>query len=157
MEECRGTVLSVEAGHALVQPDNPANCRACAEGRGCGGGLFARALAREGAPLSVENRLQADVGDCVVLGTAGSGLLSAALLVYLMPLLALLAGAGLGQLLGGGDAPAMLGGGLGLATGFALLRFGGQAWLRRHTAEPKMLRLASVKAFYPVSGTKPQG
>ena len=157
MQECRGTVLAIENGHALVQPDNPANCQACAEGRGCGGGLFARALTREGAPLRVENRLQVGVGECVVLGTAGSNLLSAALLVYLMPLLALLAGAGLGQVLGDGDGPAVLGGGIGLASGFALLRFGGRAWLRRHTAEPMMLRRASDEAFYSATGTKPQG
>jgi sigma-E factor negative regulatory protein RseC len=78
--------------------------------------------------LLARNAVGAREGDRVVVGVSESGLLGAALAVYLVPILALLAGAGLGTTIGGAGSRAwpLLGAAIGL---LLALR-----WLARYSA-----------------------
>lgn len=121
------TVLRIEGNRAWVQCASQAGCQRCAEGKGCGGGLFAALLGKRLQELPIENRAAAQVGEPVVLALDERVILSAALAAYGLPLLGLLLGGGLAAVQGGGDAWAALGGGIGFVAGLLV----GRLWSRR--------------------------
>lgn len=110
----------------------PAGCRACDEGRGCGGGIFARIFARGLVRYAVVNHLDARPGERVTLGLDERGLLMAAVRLYGLPVVAMLAGALAGSAAAGAsvgaaqDFAALAGGlaGLIVALGYARRRGG---------------------------------
>lgn len=153
MQECHGSVLAVDGEDAWVLPADPSACQACAEGRGCGGGLLAKALAKPPEPVRVANCLNARVGDGVVLGIAEDELLRASLLMYLLPLLVLTAGAGIGQWLGGGDIWAIGGGVAGFLLGLVMVRLGARRAAAGLPQRPVMLRRDSSPGIVEPFGT----
>lgn len=120
-------VLRVEGDRVWVQCASQAGCQRCAEGKGCGGGLFAALLGKRLQALPVDNRLRAGAGDNVLLALDERVILAAALAAYGLPLLGLLLGGALAALAGGGDPGVALAG----AAGFFLGLLGGRAWSRR--------------------------
>jgi len=85
------TVIRVADDSAWVRCDNQAGCQRCAEGRGCGGGVFSRLLGDRLREVRVDrygHRLRA--GDHVQIGIAEVDLLKASLMMYLVPLLTML-------------------------------------------------------------------
>ena len=115
-----GCVVRIAGPFAWVSCESRAGCERCAEGKGCGGGLLSRLLGDRLFQLRVPVRTGISVGDQVQLGISEGALLGAACLMYLLPLLALLAGALIGDFLGG-DGPALLLGGLALLASFLSL------------------------------------
>lgn len=117
----RAEVLRVTGDTAWVRCDSQAGCQRCAEGRGCGGGLFARLLRGrlQEIPLLIHEPLQA--GDRVMVGLRPAAVQNAALLLYGLPLLLLLAAMLAGDWLAG-EAGALLGAPSGLLAGFWLAR-----------------------------------
>ena len=133
MIEAPARVTRVAGPHAWVISEAPASCGACG-GKGCGSSAFNRLWHPDTPEYQVDNALGAEPGEAVVIGMAEGALLRATGLGYLLPLLALLGGAGLGQWLGGELAAA-------LAGLIALVLAG--VWLRRHpgrVSEPMILR-----------------
>lgn len=100
MIETPARITRLEGGCAWVVSAAPSSCGACA-GKGCGSSLFARVLHADEPEYRVDNPIGAEVGEAVVVGLPDGALLGAALSAYLVPLLLLLAGAGVGQQLGG--------------------------------------------------------
>jgi len=92
-----GTVLSVDNDKALVQTEDDAGCSGCGSKGGCGtaslSSLFVPSVKRA---LEVENRLQALVGDRVVLSMVESDVLKHSIMAYGIPLVFLMFGAWLG-------------------------------------------------------------
>lgn len=136
--ETPARVIRSQDGLALVEADYGGGCGsgACASG-GCGAAVLAQLFTRNPrGPLEVIDALGTRPGERVVVGVEEGSVLNASLLVYLLPLVLLLAGAvGARQLLET-DAMAALGGLLGLAAGFwAARRFN-----RRAPARPRILR-----------------
>jgi sigma-E factor negative regulatory protein RseC len=85
------TVIRVADDSVWVSCDNQAGCQRCAEGRGCGGGVFSRLLGDRLREVRVDrygHRLRA--GDHVQIGIAEVDLLKASLMMYLVPLLTML-------------------------------------------------------------------
>lgn len=152
IEEC-GRVVAVEADGAWVATLSRSGCGRCAETGGCGRQsifrlfgerqhhVFARAAGGEAAGLAP--------GDPVMIGVPEGLLLRAALLVYLLPLVGLLAGALAGQSLAGEGGSIFLGVG-GLALGFLGARIIAQR--RQHDAgwQPVILqRLPAAGRVHP--------
>jgi sigma-E factor negative regulatory protein RseC len=104
-----------------VSVDAVVACPRCAAGKGCGAGLLSGPEQIRVIEAQAAEHLSLAVGDTVRLRMAASDLLLAALIVYGLPLLGLLAGAALAYGLGLGDAAAAgvaLGGaGLGVILG----------------------------------------
>jgi len=93
-------VVAVDGDQAWVVTRRRSACGACAANKGCGTGIMARALGSERTlRIKAENTVQALVGEDVTLGIDDRVLLRSAVLMYLLPLLALIAGAVLGELL----------------------------------------------------------
>lgn len=123
MIESPARVTRVEGDAAWVVSEAPSSCGACG-GKGCGSSVFARVFNPREPEIQVDNSIGAEAGEQVVLGLPEGALLRAVAASYLMPLLLLIAGAGLGQFLGG-EPMAAWGGLSGLVlAGIWLARFG---------------------------------
>lgn len=92
MIEEQATVVAVEPGRAQVETRRSGSCESCKARGGCsglGGGREARVWVTD--PLGVA------MGERVVIAVPGELVVRASLLLYLVPVLALLAGAVLGN------------------------------------------------------------
>lgn len=118
--EHQGVVREVGKGCVTVALET-AGCRTCGQGGSCGIGKLA---AGRPAPLVVLPTERADlqVGDPVLLQVPEGRLAISALLGYLFPAIALLAGAGLGHAMGGSDGAAALGAMAGFLAALAMAR-----------------------------------
>ena len=87
-------VLRVSGAVAWVSCESHAGCQRCAEGRGCGGGILGRLLGERLREVRVDAagyRLAS--GDRVRIGLSETALLQSSLVMYLVPLLTMLAAA----------------------------------------------------------------
>lgn len=119
-------VVEAEGDYAWVETERRSSCGSCSA-KGCGTGALSKILGRRSQRLKVLNPIDAKPGDTVVLGIHEQALLKGSLAVYIVPLLAMLGGALLGEGLApqwGGDPESMslLFGLFGLAAGFFWLR-----------------------------------
>jgi len=95
-----GQVVEVQGEFAWIESERTSTCGGCAVRKGCGTSAIAKVLGQRRVRLRVLNRINASVGDNVVIGIAESGLVRGSLAVYAAPLLGLFTGALAGQLLG---------------------------------------------------------
>ena len=129
MIEESGRVVAVQGDFAWVESERTSACGSCAVRKGCGTSAIAKVFGQRRMRLRVLNRIDARVGDTVVVGISESGLLRGSLAVYAAPLVGLFAGALAGhfagkQLLASGSELLAIGGAL---AGFFTALF----WLRR--------------------------
>ncbi|MCH8895010.1 MAG: SoxR reducing system RseC family protein [Proteobacteria bacterium] len=133
-----GCVVRIAGSFAWVSCESRAGCERCAEGKGCGGGLLSKLLGDRLFQLRVPVSVGISVGDQVQLGISEGALLGAACLMYLLPLLALISGALIGDFLGG-DGLALLLGSLTLLASFVLLHVFRERIARSHRFQPVIL------------------
>ena len=144
MLEEQGEVTVVDGDFAWVACRAQVDCARCARGEGCGGGILGRWLGDRLHRVRVLHDGAAGVGDCVVIGIDERALAQAALLIYGVPLVAMLGGAILGQSWYGTDVAAGIGLLGGLAAGFAWLA-GFSRKIRRHRRlQPRIIRRVGV-------------
>ena len=144
-----GRVVAVEAaqGALWVETIRQSTCGSCAAKQGCGHGLLNRiADGRSGYVRVLSGAVAAErcaVNDQVRISIPEQVILRGSMLVYMLPLLLMLAGAASADLLwsGSGQAVAMVGAIVGLAMGFALVRW--HAWRHRQDTDlqPTVLEL----------------
>ncbi|MGB5259464.1 MAG: SoxR reducing system RseC family protein [Gammaproteobacteria bacterium] len=146
MLEETGRVVDVDGEFAWVESERETSCGSCAARAGCGTGVIAKVLGRKRMRLRVVNRIDAAIGDQVVIGIAESGVVRGSLAVYAVPLAGLFAGAIAGQLAGGylaeaaTDLPAMAGAGAGFVAGLTWLGRFSRASQANETFQPVLLR-----------------
>ncbi|MFK8015106.1 MAG: SoxR reducing system RseC family protein [Gammaproteobacteria bacterium] len=87
----RATVIAIHAKGIEVCARASVDCRLCAQGRGCGGGLISALLRRgESSIMARPGSAAFSIGESVRLEMTGGALLKAAAWVYLGPLAGLL-------------------------------------------------------------------
>lgn len=135
MIEESGRVVALESGAVWVETLRKSTCSACSANAGCGQGLMDKLGVRQRRGfVRALCDLQLSVGDQVVIGVREDLLLRAALWVYLLPLLGLLAGAGLGKSLSWGEPGSIFGGLIGLLLTWFIV-----GWrCRRSAADPAL-------------------
>jgi sigma-E factor negative regulatory protein RseC len=129
MIEESGRIVAVQGDFAWVETERATACGSCAVRKGCGTSAIAKVFGPRRMQLRVLNRIDARIGDTVVVGISEAGLLRGSLAVYAAPLVGLFAGALTGHFVG-----SQL-----LADGSELLAIGGALagflaaliWLRR--------------------------
>lgn len=94
MLEQQGRVVAVEHGAVLVQVERQSACGSCQARAACGQGLAQMTRSSSCHQVRALTDLSLQVGDTVVLGVSEELMLRSAFMVYLLPLLALLGGAG---------------------------------------------------------------
>lgn len=139
-----GRVVAVEDGAVWVETVRSSLCGKCAARAGCGHGVLARAGGSRGLIRAIETpdvaAVQCAVDDEVDIDLPESVVLHASLLVYLMPLLAAMAGALAAE--SWGEAATVMGFVTGLSLGFWGVRYL-PTWIGRpEQFEP---RLAAVR------------
>ena len=123
-------VLRCDERYLWVDVQRPGGCSSCSSQSGCSTAVLASFFSHADAPLRLERgdtpaRLP---GETVRIGIRESTLLRGSLLLYLLPLVGLIGGAVLAQVLAGpvfpdgNETPAVLGGLLGLTGAFWLIR-----------------------------------
>lgn len=135
-----GRVVAVERDGIWVETIRQSTCGSCAARQGCGHRLLNRlGDGKQGYIRVLPGRVspaECEINDQVRIGIPGEVILRGSLVVYLLPLLTLLLGAGSavalfpGQTSGADDGVAVLGATFGLALGIALVRW--HAWRHRH-------------------------
>lgn len=94
----KAQVVAVEGEYALVQTLRRNTCAGCAANQSCGTSVLSKVLGQRYARIKVLNTRRAKVGDTVMIALGENGLLKSALIVYCLPLIAIVLFVVLGQL-----------------------------------------------------------
>lgn len=132
MIEETGRVVAVEADSLWVETIQRSTCGSCAAQKGCGQSLLARFAGHTSylrVLLQGKESSRYQVGDEVRIGVPESVVVTGSLFVYMLPLLAMIAGASLAHELYANEGLSVLGAALGLLAGGAYVRW--RAWLTR--------------------------
>ena len=149
MIEERAVILSLHSEPSQTQTtatleiERKTACGLCGQTRGCGNSIWGRLFGHQTTAFKAQNRINAKVGDSVIVGINEKALLKSALLLYILPLVTLFFGAILASQLWQTDGSTMLGAAIGLVLGLL--------WVKGHTMsnryfslqQPMILRLAS--------------
>jgi sigma-E factor negative regulatory protein RseC len=132
MLETRAKVVQVNGREAWVEVDSSAGCNMCKSEGGCGSSKLGQLFCSASRRFRADNSIDAHVGDEVLVVVADGTILRGVGLMYLIPLVLLLAGALLGTVWAGSssaeqDGYAVTGAVLGLAAGLISSR-----WLSAH-------------------------
>ncbi|MBX9754455.1 MAG: SoxR reducing system RseC family protein [Pseudomonadaceae bacterium] len=135
MIEEPGRVVSLEVGAVWVETMRKSTCSNCSANAGCGQGLLDKlAISSQRGTVRVLTDLQLRVGDNVIIGLREDALLRSALLVYLLPLFGLFAGALGADYLALGEPLSIAAGLVGLLLAGFLVR----GHSRRHADDPAL-------------------
>jgi sigma-E factor negative regulatory protein RseC len=153
--EERGVVVAADADWATVRMQRQSTCGSCSARSGCGNGVLAEVLGRRVLEFRLANADDLRPGDRVTLGIHDRALVSGALIMYLLPLLGLIATpVVLGWMLPGVPEGGRILAGVG---GFALGLIAVRRWLRDRGQrfEPVLLgrEPAGTIATRPDAGT----
>ncbi len=130
-------VVAVEPGGAWLESEGQGGCANCRDGRGCGVSVFQRLFRLPRHRLYLPTDQILGVGDHVVIALSQRAVLIASLWLYLAPLLGLLGGALLAEVLFAREWLTVSGAALGLT--------GSLWWVRA-----RQQRQARSGAFFPV-------
>ncbi|WGL16709.1 SoxR reducing system RseC family protein [Microbulbifer bruguierae] len=145
MIEERGRVVAaaVRDSAVWVETVQRSGCHSCAAKSGCGTGLlgdFWASASRVKVPVPPADLNAIHLYDTVVIGIAENTLATSALIVYLLPLVALVLGALAGQALGA-EHWAIIGAVVGLSVGALCVRLFSHANRHNPAMVPQFLRL----------------
>jgi sigma-E factor negative regulatory protein RseC len=150
MIEQEARVVALSGDDALVSIQRQSACGGCAAKSGCGTSVVASLFPQRQQTLRLRNSQRAEVGDRILVGLPEAALQRASLLLYGVPLVMLLAGAVTGQMLGGTEPLAILGGLSGVTLGLlAIRRLTGHARMR--SMQPIMLRRLPAETAVSIS------
>jgi sigma-E factor negative regulatory protein RseC len=90
MIEETARVIAIEGNQLLLEAETRAACNACAAKQGCGTSVLSKWVGRKFTRFQAPNTVNARVGDSVVVGLAEEAMLKGSVLVYLLPLLAMI-------------------------------------------------------------------
>ena len=97
MIEEQAIVTGLDGDLAMIRMQRQSACSQCELNKGCGTGAIGRLLGHRSKPLAIRNNLNLEVGDSVLLGLPDKAFLKASLLIYGLPLMALIGGGLLAQ------------------------------------------------------------
>ncbi len=146
MIEETGVVVAVEPGVAWVETQRKSACQACSVNKGCGTSVLAKTMGGRRSKVRVLNPIGAKLHEEVVVGLGESAMISGALAVYVVPLVLMVVGALLGQLLAmefamqNSDVLTAVLGFAGLGVGFLWLRHYGKRTADDVRYQPVILR-----------------
>jgi sigma-E factor negative regulatory protein RseC len=125
--ETRAVVISLDGNEALVESRQGGGCGRCDSENGCGSGKLSQLFATQPRRFRVRNEANAEVGSEVLVTLTAGVLLRSAMLMYILPLVLLFAGAAVAGAVArdaaSADGYAGAGGLAGLVLGFVLAKW----------------------------------
>ena len=135
-----GRVVAVQSDCLWIETVRRSTCGSCSAQKACGHGLLNAAQTDRVHHVRVLlGRYSANdfqIGDEVTISIPERVLVTGALLVYILPLLTLLAGALLAASIWPGDAAALLGAGAGFSIGLGMVRWHATLTRNRQSLQP---------------------
>jgi len=92
MIEEQAIVSGLEGDLAIIRMQRQSACSHCELNKGCGTGAIGRLLGHRSKPLAIRNDYDLKAGDRVLVGLPDRAFLNASLLIYGLPLVALIGG-----------------------------------------------------------------
>ncbi|MCK5359702.1 MAG: SoxR reducing system RseC family protein [Gammaproteobacteria bacterium] len=92
-----GVVVSLDGNIASIAPVTQSGCQSCASSGSCGTSFLAPLFTNKQRLLVAENTINARPGDEIIIGLNRTALVSASLMVYLLPLVVLVLAAAAGE------------------------------------------------------------
>jgi sigma-E factor negative regulatory protein RseC len=121
-------VVRLEGEYAWVETHRRGSCGNCSAEKGCGTSAMNKLFNPKPVRVKAHNRIGARPDDMVIVGLQDAALVRGSMVVYLLPLLVMIACAIVARAFGGGDGLVALAGMAGLALGFLAVRgFGRRA------------------------------
>jgi len=121
--------------HVMLEIERRTACGLCGQKRGCGNATWGKLLGHESHEFAAENVIGANVGDSVVVGIDERVVLNTVFYLYIVPLLTMLIGAVLADVLLNNQFYVILAAALGLLLGFI--------WVKGH-----LIGYGSAKKLY---------
>lgn len=121
--------------HVMLEIERRTACGLCGQKRGCGNATWGKLLGHESHEFAAENVIDANVGDSVVVGIDERVVLNTVFYLYIVPLLTMLIGAVLADVLFNNEFYVILAAALGLLLGFI--------WVKGH-----LVGYGSTKKLY---------
>ncbi|MEZ8742521.1 SoxR reducing system RseC family protein [Photobacterium swingsii] len=144
------TVIAVDSSGITVSCQQQTSCGHCASRDSCGTGIVSKAIPGRAHQINIETQEQVAVGDVVEIGLAEQSMLSSALLVYLLPLLFLIAGTIVGQwvfvdLAAGSELGVIALAGASAALGLAIARYVAKRIEGQSAYTPSLIRVLGAQ------------
>jgi len=108
--------------HVMLEIERRTACGLCGQKRGCGNATWGKLLGHKSHEFAAENAINAEVGDSVVVGIDEHVVLSSVFFLYIVPLLTMLVGAVLADVLLNNEFYVILAAALGLLLGFVWVK-----------------------------------
>jgi sigma-E factor negative regulatory protein RseC len=139
-------VIAVEKDGVRVETVRNSACSGCRSKSGCGQKLLAELGQGQRFQIVSSNPFQLSLqpGDTVELGVDEGSFLQASAMMYLLPLMGLIMGAGLADIGGAPEYKVILAGLLGLLLGFVVVRWWSRKDRQRCRYQPQILRLKKI-------------
>jgi len=140
-------VIAVDQGMATVECVSKSACGSCGSAEHCGNSSLAKAFPKRTHQLQVELTERVEPGEQIELALNAKNMLHSALVIYLMPLLLLIAGAGIGKAMFDSnlqELASILLGGVGLACGFILVKLYSKRHGQSQRFRPRMIGRKSL-------------
>lgn len=142
IEEHALVIGETRRGYVKVKIQRQSACESCKLKAGCGQSTLNKLSSNKCIEMDVQNHLHAKAGDTVSLAISEQGLLSASILVYMLPLILMLAASVFTQsILGWQDAATAVSGLGALALGFAYARYYARQHQDDERYKPEMVRI----------------
>jgi sigma-E factor negative regulatory protein RseC len=146
MIEEKAIVVAVEGDSVLLQTQRRSACQSCSVKQGCGTSVLAKVVGQRSAQILVSNTLDANIGDELIIGIDDNALVKGSLLVYALPLILLLVGALLGELLAhyyvlNAELMSIVLGAAGFVLAMVLIRYSLSNTRLQREMQPHMLRI----------------
>jgi len=155
MLEAEGVIVKIGQEGVFVETSRVSACGSCSSKEGCGTSTLSQLLGSKTSSFKVLNPIGAALGERVVIGMEEAALLKSSLLVYLLPLAFLLAGAIFGGWLAPDslqDAYAVGGVFVGLVLGFVALKLVSANARTNSQFQPVILRRVFSQNFVNFAG-----
>ncbi len=151
MLEEQAIVVDVSVEEVWVETCRQTACQSCSAKSSCGHSLLSKISGGKTQRLQVKTNQKLQVGDQVVLGLGEGAFIRGSALVYLLPLLALMAGALIGEYFFGQDSVMSFAlSGIGLLSGFAYVRWYSLRHRQDSQYQPVVLRKQSSAGDIPL-------
>lgn len=135
-------VVSQKGTQATLEIERRTACGLCGQKRGCGNATWGKLLGHNRHSFTAENRVNAAVGDSVIVGIDEQAVLHSAFYLYVVPLVGLFIGTALSDYLFSNQLYVVLGAISGLVLGFL--------WVKAHLTGHNLAGVAYDKKYQAV-------
>ncbi len=149
----RGRVVAIESDSLWVETIRQSTCQSCSAQKGCGHGLLNQISNKQRhhvrVLLAAFSATEFEINDEVEISIPEQILVSGALMVYILPLISMLIGAGLATQFWPSDITAVAGAVVGFVSGISVVRYHAQINRGNDQLQPKVTSKLAANTQYP--------